>query len=53
MKLLFDANLSHRLAEAVASEYPGSIHLRDAGLQRADDAAKAVPGRATDERGRD
>jgi predicted nuclease of predicted toxin-antitoxin system len=32
LKLLFDENLSHRLPHAVASEFPGSEHLRDVGL---------------------
>jgi len=31
MKLLFDENLSPRLVEALASEYPGSAHVRNAG----------------------
>jgi len=38
VKLLFDANLWHRLVTALASEYPGSVHVRDVGLQQADDA---------------
>jgi predicted nuclease of predicted toxin-antitoxin system len=39
MKLLFDQNLSHRLAVALADVFPSSIHVRDLGLSRADDAA--------------
>ena len=37
MKLLFDENVSPKLAELVGDEYPGSIHVRDAGLQGAGD----------------
>lgn len=37
MKLLFDENLSPRLAEAVADLYPGSCHLRNCGLRGAPD----------------
>ncbi len=37
MKLLFDENLSPRLAKAVADFYPGSCHLRDCGLRGASD----------------
>lgn len=32
MKLLFDQNLSHRLVAQLATEYPGSTHVRDVGL---------------------
>ena len=39
MKLLFDQNLSHRLAPALASLYPGSVHVRGLGLKTADDDA--------------
>ena len=39
MKLLFDQNLSPRLVAAVADVFPGSAHVRDIGLARADDAA--------------
>jgi hypothetical protein len=39
VKLLLDQNLSHRLIEALSDLYPGSAHVRDLGLQRADDAA--------------
>jgi predicted nuclease of predicted toxin-antitoxin system len=38
MKLLFDQNLSPRLAAALADAFPGSVHVRDLGLSRADDA---------------
>ena len=37
MRLLFDQNLSHRLVALLALEYPGSEHVRDAGLNAADD----------------
>ena len=37
MKLLFDENLSPKLVELLAEEYPGSIHLREAGLRGASD----------------
>ena len=37
MKLLLDQNLSHRLIEAIAPIYPGSLHVRSAGLDRATD----------------
>jgi predicted nuclease of predicted toxin-antitoxin system len=39
MKLLFDQNLSHRLAAHLAAEYPGSAHGRDVGLAAAPDPA--------------
>ena len=32
MKLLFDENLSPRLPERLASEFPGSTHVDEAGL---------------------
>ena len=38
MKLLFDQNLSHRLVTALADLYPGSDHVRNLGLESADDA---------------
>ena len=38
MKLLFDENLSHRLVALLADAYPGSVHVRDAGLSGAQDA---------------
>ncbi len=37
MKLLFDQNLSHRLAVTLASEFPESRHVREAGLASATD----------------
>ena len=37
MRLLFDQNLSHRLVKLLSSEYPGSGHVRDVGLNAADD----------------
>jgi predicted nuclease of predicted toxin-antitoxin system len=39
MKLLFDQNLSHRLVSQLAAEFPGSQHVRDAGLACASDSA--------------
>lgn len=38
MKLLFDQNLSPRLIGLLADLFPGSAHVRDVGLARADDA---------------
>lgn len=38
MKLLFDQNLSFRLAATVADIFPGSCHARDLGLATADDS---------------
>jgi len=37
MKLLFDENLSHRLVDRLAAEFPGSIHVRDVGLKAVGD----------------
>ena len=37
MKLLLDQNLSWRLAEHLQDLFPGSIHVREAGLDRASD----------------
>jgi predicted nuclease of predicted toxin-antitoxin system len=37
MRLLFDQNLSYRLVSALASMYPGSMHIRDVGLEIVDD----------------
>jgi predicted nuclease of predicted toxin-antitoxin system len=37
VKLLLDQNLSPRLARTLADVYPGITHVRDAGLQAADD----------------
>jgi predicted nuclease of predicted toxin-antitoxin system len=38
MKLLIDQNLSHRLVGQLATEFPGSAHVRDVGLATAADA---------------
>lgn len=38
MKLLFDANLSHLLISSLTDLFPGSVHVREIGLERADDA---------------
>ncbi len=38
MKLLFDENLSHRLCALLVDVFPGAAHVRDSGLQSADDA---------------
>lgn len=37
MRLLFDENVSPKLAEVLAKEYPGSAHVRSVGLRGADD----------------
>lgn len=37
MKLLFDQNLSDRLLRILGDDYPGSVHVRNVGLARADD----------------
>lgn len=37
MKLLLDQNLSPRLLKALESAFPGSTHVRTAGLAHADD----------------
>jgi len=37
MKLLFDENLSPRLAVMVSDLFPGSTHVRNVGLRSADD----------------
>ena len=39
MKLPFDENLSPRIPQSFAQEFPGSAHVRDVGLQRASDDA--------------
>jgi predicted nuclease of predicted toxin-antitoxin system len=39
VKLLFDENLSFRLVPALTDIYPGSAHVRDAGLLGAEDGA--------------
>lgn len=33
MRLLLDENLSHRLADRLASRFPGTRHVADSGLQ--------------------
>ncbi len=38
MRLLFDENLSPRLVDKLAGEYPGSFHVRSVGLRGKDDA---------------
>jgi predicted nuclease of predicted toxin-antitoxin system len=38
MKLLFDQNLSPRLARLLADIYPESVHVREVGLRDADDS---------------
>jgi predicted nuclease of predicted toxin-antitoxin system len=38
VKLLFDENVSPRLVGLLAGEYPGSTHVRDAGLRGAADS---------------
>jgi predicted nuclease of predicted toxin-antitoxin system len=37
VKLLFDENISHKLARALDDLYPGSAHTRDLGLKASDD----------------
>jgi predicted nuclease of predicted toxin-antitoxin system len=37
VKLLFDENLSHKLAELLADIFPDSTHVRNVGLKSADD----------------
>ena len=37
MKLLFDENLSPKLPQMLTTEYPGSMHVREAGLRGAED----------------
>ena len=37
MKLLFDNNLAVRLARALESDFPGSVHVRQVGLEFASD----------------
>jgi len=39
VRLLFDQNLSSNLVRLVADLYPDSMHVRDVGLERADDQA--------------
>lgn len=38
MKLLFDQNLSHRLVVLLATEFPGSEHVRNLGMATAPDS---------------
>lgn len=38
MRLLFDQNLSPRLVALLTGLHPGSLHVRDVGLESADDA---------------
>ncbi len=37
MRLLFDENLSHRLAELLADHFPNSTHVRNVGLKASND----------------
>jgi predicted nuclease of predicted toxin-antitoxin system len=37
VKLLFDENLSYKLAHRLADVFPDSLHVRDVGLESADD----------------
>jgi predicted nuclease of predicted toxin-antitoxin system len=37
VKLLFDQNLSHRLVAVLGDVYPGSLHVRQVGLEQASD----------------
>ncbi len=37
MKLLFDQNLSHKLARSLADLFPDSTHVREVGLKEAED----------------
>ena len=37
MKLLFDENLSHKLARLLSDLFPDSVHVREVGLKAADD----------------
>ena len=37
VKLLFDQNLSPRLVDSLDGTFPGSVHVRDVGLERASD----------------
>jgi predicted nuclease of predicted toxin-antitoxin system len=38
VKLLFDQNLSHRLARTLNDVFPHSLHVRDVSLKAADDS---------------
>ncbi len=37
MKLLFDQNLSYKLADQLSTDFPGSAHIREFGLANASD----------------
>ena len=37
MKLLFDENLSHKLAQRLVDLFPDSLHVRDVGMKATDD----------------
>ena len=37
MKLIFDENLSHKLAERLSDLFPDSTHVRNVGLKSSDD----------------
>jgi predicted nuclease of predicted toxin-antitoxin system len=37
VKLLFDENLSPKLVQLLAGDFPGSVHVHDIGLGGADD----------------
>jgi predicted nuclease of predicted toxin-antitoxin system len=37
VKLLFDENVSPKLPQVLANEYPGSVHVTSVGLRGADD----------------
>jgi predicted nuclease of predicted toxin-antitoxin system len=39
VKLLFDQNLSHRLVNALATEFPESAHIRNIGMDQAADGS--------------
>jgi predicted nuclease of predicted toxin-antitoxin system len=39
VKLLFDENLSHKLAQRLADVFPDSVHVRDVGLKAAEDSS--------------
>jgi len=39
LKLLFDADLSFRLAQSLRDVFPDALHVRDLGLGAADDDA--------------
>jgi hypothetical protein len=37
VRLLFEENLSPRLVDALSDEFPGSTHVREVGLEAAED----------------